>query len=176
MIKKIKWNLVPDQISIGISMSNNGICEAILTYPANKFYASLDGSIVELLLKVLPVKTKVPPIVHQCAAASCHHYIWFFSSCSEVNLNCKHRGNSHWPSLTFCKHQILISTLLNHWNLSFQTQSGSITRFLPSIGLQVLSLPASVRLPVRPSLTKFVRAITHHPFKLRSPNLAIGVK
>ena len=41
--------------------------------------------------------------------------------------------------------------------------------FLPkaSIGLRVLSLPASVR----PSVTKFVRAITHHPFKLGSPNL-----
>ena len=36
-----------------------------------------------------------------------------------------------------------------------------------SIGLRVLSLPASVR----PSVTKFVRAITHHPFKLGSPNL-----
>ena len=36
--------------------------------------------------------------------------------------------------------------------------------FLPevSFGLQVLSLPASVR----PSITKFVRAKTHHPFKL----------
>ena len=41
--------------------------------------------------------------------------------------------------------------------------------FLPeaSIGLRVLSLPVSVR----PSVTKFVRVITHHPFKLGSPNL-----
>ena len=41
--------------------------------------------------------------------------------------------------------------------------------FLPeaSFGLRVLSLPLSVR----PSVTKFVRAITHHPFKLGSPNL-----
>ena len=41
--------------------------------------------------------------------------------------------------------------------------------FLPeaSIGLRVLSLPASVR----PSVPKFVSAITHHPFKLGSPNL-----
>ena len=40
-----------------------------------------------------------------------------------------------------------------------------------SIGLRVLSLPASVRPSVSPSVTKFVRAITHHPFKLGSPNL-----
>ena len=40
-----------------------------------------------------------------------------------------------------------------------------------SIGLRVLSLPASVRPSVRPSVHKFVRAITHHPFKLGSPNL-----
>ena len=54
--------------------------------------------------------------------------------------------------------------------------------FLPeaSSGLRVLSLPASVRQSVRqsvspsvrPSVTKFVRAITHYPFKLGSPNLA----
>ena len=37
----------------------------------------------------------------------------------------------------------------------------------PSFGLRVLLLPASVR----PSVPKFVRAITHHPFKLGSPNL-----
>ena len=36
-----------------------------------------------------------------------------------------------------------------------------------SIGLRVLSLPASVR----PSVHKFVCAITHHPFKLGSPHL-----
>ena len=35
------------------------------------------------------------------------------------------------------------------------------------IGLRVLPLPASVR----PSVTKIVRAITHHQLKLRSPNL-----
>ena len=46
--------------------------------------------------------------------------------------------------------------------------------FLPeaSFGLGVLSLPASVRPLVRPwSVTNFVRAITHYPFKLGSPNL-----
>ena len=45
--------------------------------------------------------------------------------------------------------------------------------FLPeaSFGLRVLSLPASVRPSVRPSVTKFVRAMTHYPFKLGSPNL-----
>ena len=40
-----------------------------------------------------------------------------------------------------------------------------------SFGLRVLSLPASVRLSVSPSVTEFVRAITHQPFKLGSPNL-----
>ena len=40
-----------------------------------------------------------------------------------------------------------------------------------SFGLRVLSLPASVRPSVSPSVTKFVRAITHQPFKLGSPNL-----
>ena len=50
--------------------------------------------------------------------------------------------------------------------------------FLPeaSFGLRVLSLPASVCLCVRPSVCVcgkhlLVRAITHHPFKLGSPNL-----
>ena len=36
-----------------------------------------------------------------------------------------------------------------------------------SFGLRVLSLPLSIR----PSVTKFVRTITHHLFKLGSPNL-----
>ena len=45
-----------------------------------------------------------------------------------------------------------------------------------SFGLRVLSLPASVCLCVRPSVCVcgkhlLVRAITHHPFKLGSPNL-----
>ena len=50
--------------------------------------------------------------------------------------------------------------------------------FLPeaSFGLRVLSLPASVCLCIRPSVCVcgkhlLVRAITHHPFKLGSPNL-----
>ena len=54
--------------------------------------------------------------------------------------------------------------------------------FLPeaSFGLRVLSLPASVCVSVRPSVRPsvrlcgnhlLVRAITHHPFKLGSPNL-----
>ena len=45
--------------------------------------------------------------------------------------------------------------------------------FLPeaSFGLRVLSLPASVRPSVSPSVTKFVRAIAHQPFKLGSLNL-----
>ena len=52
-------------------------------------------------------------------------------------------------------------------------RSWDVTHFLvpslpeASFGLRVLSLPLSVRL----SVTKFVRAITHHPFKLGSPNL-----
>ena len=55
--------------------------------------------------------------------------------------------------------------------------------FLPeaSFGLRVLSLPASVCLCVRPSVCVcgkhlLVRAITHHPFKLGSPNLDNGCK
>ena len=49
------------------------------------------------------------------------------------------------------------------------TNDWPVHLFFPdaSIGLRVLSLPVSVRPPV----TKFVRAITHHPFKLGSPNL-----
>ena len=50
--------------------------------------------------------------------------------------------------------------------------------FLPeaSFGLRVLSLPASVCVSVRPTVRVcgnhlLVRAITHHPFKLGSPNL-----
>ena len=50
--------------------------------------------------------------------------------------------------------------------------------FLPeaSFGLRVLSLPASVCVSVRPSVRVcgnhlLVHAITHHPFKLGSPNL-----
>ena len=55
--------------------------------------------------------------------------------------------------------------------LSGQMYDHSCSRwsFLPeaSFGLRVLSLPAFVR----PYVTKFVRAITRHPFKLGSPNL-----
>ena len=40
-----------------------------------------------------------------------------------------------------------------------------------SICLRALSLPASVCPSVRPSVTKFVCAITHHMFKLGSPSL-----
>ena len=53
-----------------------------------------------------------------------------------------------------------------------------LTSFLPeaSYGLRVLSLPASVCVCVCMCVCvsvnhEFVRAITHHPFKLRSPNL-----
>ena len=50
-----------------------------------------------------------------------------------------------------------------------------------SFGLRVLSLPASVCLCVRPSVYVcrkhlLVRAITHHPFKLESPNLEYRCK
>ena len=52
-------------------------------------------------------------------------------------------------------------------------QCGLCVGFLPeaSIGLRVLPLPPSVRPSVCPSVTKFVRAITQHLFKLGSPNL-----
>ena len=49
-----------------------------------------------------------------------------------------------------------------------------VTVFLPkaSFGLRVLSLPASVCVCVRPCVNhELVRAITHHPFQLGSPNL-----
>ena len=47
-------------------------------------------------------------------------------------------------------------------------------QFLPeaSSGLRVLSLPASVSVCVRPCVNhELIRAITHHPFQLGSPNL-----
>ena len=66
---------------------------------------------------------------------------------------------------------------LNHWRfISIRPSWANSCKipiktqwFLPeaSFGLQVLSLPASVR----PSITKFVHAITHYRFKLGSPNL-----
>ena len=58
----------------------------------------------------------------------------------------------------------------NKFRLFITSNSSSvISPFLPeaSFGLRVLSLPVSVR----PSVTKFVRAITHNPIKLGSPNL-----
>ena len=66
-----------------------------------------------------------------------------------------------WPQL--------IKEILSGWNRSYRVNS------LPeaSFGLRVFLLPASVsvRQSVRPSVTKFVRVITHQPFKLGSPNL-----
>ena len=55
------------------------------------------------------------------------------------------------------------------WQYLFHCKDAILQLLLPeaSFGLRVLSLPLSVR----PSVTKFVRAITHHPFKLGSPNL-----
>ena len=65
-----------------------------------------------------------------------------------------------------------------YWGQKSITKSTPITiislaQFLPeaSFGLRVLSLPASVRPSVSPSVTKFVRTITHHPCMLGSPNL-----
>ena len=77
------------------------------------------------------------------------------------------RCKNFWPFwfaadkiISICRH------LIGYWN-------GSFRLFLPeaSFGLRVLSLPASVRPSIRPSVTKFVRAISHHLFKLESPNL-----
>ena len=52
-------------------------------------------------------------------------------------------------------------------------QAETLVCLLPeaSFGLRVLSLPASVCVCVRPCVNhELVRAITHHPFKLGSPN------
>ena len=55
------------------------------------------------------------------------------------------------------------SNIFNHEN-AFLSEA--------SFGLRVLSLPASVCVSVRPCVNhELVRAITHHPFKLGSPNL-----
>ena len=71
-----------------------------------------------------------------------------------------------------------VSTKLSIDNYLMQCGTKATNEFLPkaSFGLRVLSLPASVCLCVRPSVCVFgkhllVRAITHHPFKLGSPNL-----
>ena len=59
-------------------------------------------------------------------------------------------------------------------NLGTMHQNLYLTNFLPeaSFGLRVLSLPASVCVFVRPCINhELVRPITHHPFKLGSPNL-----
>ena len=77
----------------------------------------------------------------------------------------------------YWKFNLKVNGHRNLYNITFPTKCGIespfLASFLPeaSIGLRVLSLPASVRQSVRPSVTKFVRAITHHPFKLGSPNL-----
>ena len=71
-----------------------------------------------------------------------------------------------------------VSTKLSIDNYLMQCGTKATNEFLPkaSFGLRVLSLPESVCLCVRPSVCVFgkhllVRAITHHPFKLGSPNL-----
>ena len=63
-------------------------------------------------------------------------------------------------------------------NLSSEYRSLLFVCFLPeaNFGIRVLSLPASVCASVRPSVRVcdnhlLVRAITHHPLKLGSPNL-----
>ena len=63
--------------------------------------------------------------------------------------------NSLWPRDAICHHR-------SGWTFNDKWFSPEA-----SFGLPVLSLPAYVRL----SVTKFVRAVTHDPFKLGSPNL-----
>ena len=55
----------------------------------------------------------------------------------------------------------------------FLVQCSQMIPLVPeaSFCIRVLSLPTSVRPSVRPSVTKFFRAITLHPFELGSPNL-----
>ena len=84
--------------------------------------------------------------------------------------------NTHgfiWMYIALCGMELLIKVQtvmvieVRAWVCNY------ILLFLPEarFGLRVLSLPASVRPSVRPSITKIVRTITHHLFKLGSPNL-----
>ena len=75
----------------------------------------------------------------------------------------------HFLTLSWNIYYIFLYILMNKKKMIF---------FLPkaSFGLRVLSLPASVCLCVHPSVCMcgkqlLVRAITHHPFKVESPNL-----
>ena len=75
-----------------------------------------------------------------------------------------------------------LQTLADRYTIHMQVQLISslsclvscVHQFLPeaSFGLRVLSLPASVCVCVRPCVNhQLGHAITHHPFKLGSPNL-----
>ena len=131
-------------------------------------------------------------IVGNICLESSHLERWFtnFSSlCNvigKVHLPCVHRYSinfSNWDKWDENHlNYIHTSKLLANMKVSMARNGEAINPmndivqyfmyFLPeaSIGLRVFSLPTSVRPSVSPSVTKFVRAITHHPFKLGSPN------
>ena len=85
-----------------------------------------------------------------------HHIVWILVTLTHLSLDKMAANVANNKSNHF----------LNEWKWE------NWTEFLPeaSFGLRVLSLPASVRPSVSPSVTKFVRAITHYPFKQGSPN------
>ena len=106
-----------------------------------------------------------------------------------IKLNPLFREGGHWLCIIRHNHQALLHSNDDEINICL-TYSAAISfyliqqcvgywiyvgiwKFLPeaSFGLWVLSLHASVPQSVRPSVTKFVSAITHHPFQLGSPNL-----
>ena len=77
-------------------------------------------------------------------------------------------------SWTLLSGLIFWSTLSNTFETRIQQSIYLLSFFLPeaSIGLRVLSLPASVCVCVRPCVNQeLVRAITHDPYQLGSPNL-----
>ena len=103
-----------------------------------------------------------------------HECIWMY----QVGLYLRHHKHVNmWQKPFICEDELFddSSAHIEDRHIIGKTCVFSLKLivFLPeaSIGLRVLSLPASFRPSVRPSVTKFVRAITHHPSKLGSPNL-----
>ena len=109
----------------------------------------------------------------------CHIYIYIIYNCRCFSSCCSFRitiflqvfCTAIFHSLNpFCQGTIDIDgTSVESWNdADWTTGIGTILtrcQFWPP------GVVACVRPPVRPSVTKFVRAITHHPFKLGSSNL-----
>ena len=90
---------------------------------------------------------------------------WFSLWCLGPDMN-------HLPPVCWCNLRFIF--LNESWCVRHGGEEFSIdVYFLPmaSFGIRVLSLSASVRQSVRPSVTRFFRAITHYPFEPGSPNL-----